>query len=184
MKRLLCLVVSFVLCAGFVSAQSLVELAKKEKERRKKNVDQSQQATEYSGAGGDSANPDTPPDEAIKANENDDWDNLMRRYQSRYDSQKSYLQSQESNLKQCKKQQSEYRDRQRERDKANAIRSGTSWVETEKRREKQQYWNGYSCDWYEKSMADTKRKMQDISNEVANEARKRRILPGNARLRK
>jgi hypothetical protein len=184
MKRICLIVVSLGFCAGIAGAQSLVELAKKEKERRKQNAEQGEEAEEYTLAGDAGEDPDAPSDAPIEVGEDDDWDSIMARYQSRYDSHKSYLRSQEASLRQCEQQREEYEDRQRERDKANAIRSGTSWLETERRREREQYYEPYSCEYYTNSIEETKRRMEALSNEVANEARKRRILPGRARLRK
>lgn len=183
MKRILFAVVSLVLCAGLANAQSLVDLAKKEKERRKEIAKQGQKAKEFSGQGESDGSSSDDSDESAsvsvssrksKDGDNDDWDYYHRRYQRRYDSKKNSLASLQRNLKECKENKRESQDRL----KAAAIRNGKSYL-TDKN-----YKSNYSCDYYDGQIKSVESAMNQIEVDCAADARKRRILPGRARLQK
>jgi hypothetical protein len=133
MKRIWLAVVSLVLCAGLADAQSLVEMAKKEKERRKKNTEQGQEVKKFTGEGDfddssseasdGSASAKKPPPMSTSG-DNDDWDWVHANYQRSYDYKKDHLAYLQRQAKDCDKRERE----RKERIKRSAIDSGRSYL--------------------------------------------------------
>ena len=122
------------------------------------------------------AEPGQKASETAKADTDgsDDWNSIFRRYQTRYDNAKSNINWYESGLKRCKQGDAQ----EREAAKKRAIERGESWLQNEKNQ------TSPSCGYYTRGIEQKKSEMKQIENECANDARKRRILPGKARLRK
>lgn len=184
MKGIWIVIVSMILCVGLVSGQSLVDLAKKEKKRREENAKEGRQAKELSlDEGSDDSSSDEPVDSVPEPNastagepqgsNSDDWDRIFADYQLRYDDAKNRLADLERSLKQCEQQLRE----EREDAKKRAMKAGKSWLTDPN------YRVSGSCESYTKRIEQAKNEMRAIDAACADDARKRRILPGRARLR-